>query len=366
MHRPELLVGHTGREIAHVAPDAGGLKHRRVFLAAARAHGVVDGVVGVAERGQAVDNAGQRVGPLNARAEADGLEIGLRGGAERGNRGLAQRISETHALEGVPLERIAEREVQAGGGLVVVLRQRLLRLGQVRRLAGLGLVVLGRVEVLFVVENLEAHIERAVADIRLREAEDKLAADAAQVALQAERFAQAEEVIGLVVDAQKRAGLAAHAAIQPDRVLALLFHLQQQVHRARLGVLVGLRVLIHLEGFKVLQLVQPHQAVLPQLRVVDLAFLQHQFAANDLVAGDGVALELDARDVKWLALVDVDDQRDGLLLVVEDGLGDGAEVDVSQLAVGLLEVLQALADQRGVEPVAVLAPQRWRAVPSHW
>ena len=39
--------------------------------------------------------------------------------------------------------------------------------------------------------------------------------------------------------------------------------------------------------------------------------------------------------------------------VVEDGLGDGAEVDVAQLPVGLLQVLQALADQRGVEPVAV-------------
>jgi coenzyme F420-reducing hydrogenase beta subunit len=109
-------------------------KHGRVFLAAARAHGVVDGVVHVAERGHAVDDAGQRIGALNARAEADGLEEGLRGGAEGGNRRLAQRIGKADALEGVALERIADREVQAGGGLVVVLRQRLLRRGQVDRL----------------------------------------------------------------------------------------------------------------------------------------------------------------------------------------------------------------------------------------
>ena len=28
VHRPELLVSHKGRDIAHIAPDAGGLKHR--------------------------------------------------------------------------------------------------------------------------------------------------------------------------------------------------------------------------------------------------------------------------------------------------------------------------------------------------
>ena len=35
-------------------------------------------------------------------------------------------------------------------------------------------------------------------------------------------------------------------------------------------------------------------------------------------------------------------------------LGDGAKVDVAQASVGLLQVFQALADGRGVEPVAVL------------
>ena len=146
----------------------------------------------------------------------------------------------------------------------------------------------------------------------------KVRADVAQIALQAEGFTQAEEVVGLVVDAQESARQAAQAAVQADGVLALFLDLEQQVHGAGFGILMGLGVLIHLERLEVLQLVEAQQAVLPQLRVVDAAFLQHQFAADDLVAGDGVALELDARDVEGLAFVDVDVERDGLLLIVED------------------------------------------------
>ena len=102
------------------------------------------------------------------------------------------------------LQRVAEGEVDAVGAHVVVLRQRLLRSGQVQRRAGRGLVVLGRVVILLVVEDLEAHVDGAIADIRLRKAEEELAADAAQVGLHAEGFAQSKEVVGLVVDARGR------------------------------------------------------------------------------------------------------------------------------------------------------------------
>ena len=78
----------------------------------------------------------------------------------------------------------------------------------------------------------------------------------------------------------------------------------------------GLGVLIYLERIEVLQLVEAQQAVLPELRVVDRTFVEHQFAADDLVAGDGVALEFDARDEELLAFVDVDFHRDGFLLLV--------------------------------------------------
>ena len=215
-------------------------------------------------------------------------------------------------------KRVADREVQAGRGLVVVLSQRLLRCGKVRRDSGSGLIVLGGVEVLLVVVDLEADVERAIANVRLREAKEELAAYVAKVALQAERFAQAEEVVGLVVDAEERARQAADTAVQADRVLALFLDLQQQVHGSCVGILMGLRVLLDLERLEVLQLVEAQEAVLPQLRVVDLAFIQQQLAANYAVARDGVALELDARDIERLAFVDVDLHRDGLLLLVVD------------------------------------------------
>ena len=138
----------------------------------------------------------------------------------------------------------------------------------------------------------------------------------AQVGLHAEGFAQSQEVVGLVVDAEEGAGIAADAAIHADGVLALLLHLQEQIDGAGIGILVGLGVLVDLERLEVFQLVEAQQAVLPELGVVDRTFVEHQFAADDLVAGDGVALELDARDEELLALVDVDVHGHGLLLLV--------------------------------------------------
>ena len=108
------------------------------------------------------------------------------------------------------------------------------------------------------------------------------------------------------------------------------------------AILVGLGVLIDLERLEVFELVQAQQAVLPKLGVVDLALVEQQFAADDPVAGDGVALELDTGDVELLAFVDIDIQRDGLLLFVVDRLGDGAEVDVAELPVGLLQISRPL------------------------
>ena len=172
--------------------------------------------------------------------------------------------------------------------------------------------------------------------------------------MHAEGFAQAEKVVGLVVDAEEGAGKSADAAVEADGVLALFLDLQKQVDGAGFGVLMSFGVLIDLERLEVFELVQAQQAVFPELGVVDLALVEEQLAADDAIAGDGVALELDTGDIELLAFVDVDLQRDGLLLLVVDGLGDGAEVDVAQRAVRLLQVFETLADEGGVEPVAVL------------
>ena len=106
----------------------------------------------------------------------------------------------------------------------------------------------------------------------------------------------------------------------------------------------GLGVLVHFERLEIFELVEAEQAVLPKLGVVDRALIEHQIAADDAVAGDGIALELDARDEKLLALVDVDVHRHGLLLVVGGELGDGAKVDVAEAAVSLFQVVKALAE----------------------
>ena len=65
--------------------------------------------------------------------------------------------------------------------------------------------------------------------IRLREAEKELAAHVADVALNAQGFAQAEEVVGLVIHSEEGAGESADAAIETDGVLAFLLDLEEQV-----------------------------------------------------------------------------------------------------------------------------------------
>ena len=56
--------------------------------------------------------------------------------------------------------------------------------------------------------------------------------------------------------------------------------------------------------------------------------------------------ELDPRDVELLAFVDVDVEGDVFFASSTLGVRDGGEVDVSQLAIGLAQIFQSLADQR--------------------
>ncbi len=133
-------------------------------------------------------------------------------------------------------------------------------------------------------------------------------------------------------------------------------HLQGEIDGAGLFVEVafGGIGIVGLELVEIAELVQAQQAEFPVARVVDLAFFQRNFAADDFVAGGGVALELDAAHVELLAFVHVDCQIDDLLLVVELGVGDGSEVDVAGFAVGFAQVLQTLGDFFAAENFAVL------------
>ena len=192
MHGAVAFVRHERREVANVAPETRQLERRRVFVAIARPDGTVNSVEAVGERKLARDNAVQRVRALDAAAEADGLEEGLGRRAERRDVCSIPAVSCADALERVAPQRVAQREVEARGCLVVVLHQRLLGGAQVCRYAGVGFVVLGGVEVRLVVEYLEADVKRPIAEIWLSEPKGKLPADVAEVALDAERLAQTE------------------------------------------------------------------------------------------------------------------------------------------------------------------------------
>ena len=72
-------------------------------------------------------------------------------------------------------------------------------------------------------------------------------------------------------------------------------------------------VLIDLEWIEIVQLVQAQQTRFPLVAVIGLAFFDQQLTADDPVAGDGIALELDAGDGKRLALIDVDIEVTGCL-----------------------------------------------------
>src|SRR6202034_772633 len=96
----------------------------------------------------------------------------------------------------------------------------------------------------------------------------------------------------------------------------------------------------------------------PEVAVVDLAFLEEEVAANDEIAGNGVALELDSRDGELLAFVDVDVPGDGVLRVVEGWIGRGTEVDVAVLAISLAKVIKVLLEEGQIEDRAVFLSEQ--------
>ncbi len=114
------------------------------------------------------------------------------------------------------------------------------------------------------------------------------------------------------------------------------------------------RILFRLQGLEEVQLVQAQQAQFPEAGVVNVAFFQGELAANHLVARRRVAGELNPAHVELLAFIHVDLQRDRLVLFVNLRVRNVGLIDVAQRAVGLAQLIQALADQRAIEPVAVL------------
>ncbi len=86
-------------------------------------------------------------------------------------------------------------------------------------------VVLGRV-------NGESGLDGGVEQVGLGKSKEEVGLAVAQAGLNGERFAESEEVVGAVGEADKGAGQTADAALQSDAVLALLFDLEREIDGA--------------------------------------------------------------------------------------------------------------------------------------
>src|SRR5579863_3872049 len=102
--------------------------------------------------------------------------------------------------------------------------------------------------------------------------------------------------------------------------------------------------IVGLELLEITQLVESQDTQLPEFFVINLAFLQHHFPANDLVACSRVAGELDAANKKLLPFIHVNGEEYQLLVFVERGIRDGSEVDITNRPVRLTQIVQAFGD----------------------
>src|SRR5260370_56544 len=89
------------------------------------------------------------------------------------------------------------------------------------------------------------------------------------------------------------------------------------------------------------------------LIVEELAFINEQFAPNDLVAGGSVAAEVDAADEILLLLVEAQREIDDFVGVVDFGVRLGSEIDETVFAVNLAVGLECFANFFSGEDVSL-------------
>ncbi len=200
--------------------------------------------------------------------------------------------------------------------------------------------------------NGEPALHRLVEKIRLGESELYRAQARADLRAQAERLAQAEEIVRRIGSADKASGDARHAAVQLNGVLAAFFHLQRDVHGVGLGIALDVGRLFFLQRLEVAELVQAQDAEVPQPGVEQVAFVDQQLAANHFIASGRVAGEIDAADEELLALVDGQIEVHFVRAAHWLRIGLHDEIDVPEFAVQLAHILYAFAQLGGGERIA--------------
>src|SRR5882724_4354163 len=311
--------------------------------------GIVDRVVGNGGSEGAVNDALQRA-VAGIAAELDVLEQEAGGVIKGGDAGARKSVREAQASERELLYRIAGKHGKAGAVLVVILDE--LRVDadrlplQERQLASL-------IETVAAGEDREAGGDGTVEKIGLGEAEHEAALNVAELRGEGESFAEAEKIVGLIGKANERAGQSADAALQTDGLLALFLELQGEVDSAFFLIAFDLDGLVFLDAIEVIELVQTEDTDFPGALVEELALVEKKLAADDFVAGGGVADKIDAPDVILLFFVKAQSDVNALGGVVDIKLGFGGKIDEAVLAIRFGVVLHGFADFGGGEDVAV-------------
>src|SRR5712672_2421851 len=310
--------------------------------------GIVDRVVGNGGSEGAGNDALQRAGAGNT-AELDVLEQEAGGVIKGGDAGARKSVREAQASERELFHRIAGKHGEPGAVLVVILDE--LRVDadrlalQERQLASL-------IETVAAGEDREAGGDGAVEKIGLGEAEHEAVLNVAELRGEGESFAEAEKIVGLIGKTNERAGQAADAALQTDGLLALFLELQGKVDRALFLIAFDLDGLVFLDSIEVIELVQTQDADFPGALVEELALVEKKLAADDFVAGSGIADKIDAADVVLLFFVKAQRDVNALGSIVDIKLRLGGEVDEAVLAIRFGVVLHGFADFGGRENVA--------------
>src|SRR5882762_6266984 len=311
--------------------------------------GIVDRVVGNGGSEGAGNDALQRAGTGNT-AELDVLEQEARSIIKGGDAGARKSVREAQAREREFFYRIAGKHGESGAVLIVILDE--LRIDadrlalQERQLASL-------IETVAAGEDRKTGGDGTIEKIGLGEAEHEAALNIAELSGEGESFAETEKIVGLIGETDERAGQATDSALQTDGLLALFLELQSEIDGAFFLIALDLDRFVFLDAVEVIKLVQTQDADFPGPLVEELALIEKKFAADDFVAGGGVADKIDAADVILLLFVKAQGDVNALRGVVDIKLGLGGEVDEAVLAIRFGVVLHGFADFGGGEDVAV-------------
>src|SRR5258706_7774409 len=309
--------------------------------------GIVDRVVRNGGSEGTGNDALQRAGAGNT-AELDVLEQEAGGVIKGGDAGARKSVREAQASERELFYRIAGKHGEAGAVLVVILDE--LRI-DAHRLALQERQLASLIETVAAGEDREAGGDGTVEKIGLGKAEHEAALNVAELRGEGESFAEAEKIVGLIGETNERAGQAADAALQTDGLLALFLELQGKVDRALFLIALDLDGLVFLDAVEVIELVQTEDTDFPGAFVEELALVEKKLAADDFVAGGGVADKIDAADVVLLFFVKAQSDVNALGGVVDIKLGFGGEVDEAVLAIRFGVILHGFADFGGGENV---------------